>query len=123
MIQFFTTQFEQGRAALGMLAASAAGCSSQSGTSQTLCNPVQFSGMSEFIAGFLRAVVMISLPILTLFIVYSGFMFVMARGNEGKLKTAKQNFMFVILGAILILGAWTLATMIGATVSQVVGSS
>ena len=93
---------------------------------QTLQNPVQGAGIVSvqgFIAAFLKAVVQISLPILTLFIVYSGFMFVMARGNEQKLSDAKKNFFYVILGAILILGAWVLSTLIAATASQVLGGS
>ena len=77
-----------------------------------------FSTVPGFIEGALKALVMIALPILTLFIVYSGFLFVAAQGNESKLTDAKKNFMYVILGALLILGAWIIATLIGGTVSQ-----
>ena len=90
---------------------------------QTLQNPAKVPDFQSFIAAFLKAVVQISLPILTLFIVYSGFLFVTAHGNEGKLEKAKHNFMYVILGSILILGAWVLATLIAATATQVLGSS
>ena len=93
--------------------------------SQTFQNPLSNTGIDSvagLIASFLKAIVVVALPILTLFIVYSGFMFVLARGNESKLKTAKENFLYVILGSILILGAWVIATMIGATVTQVVGN-
>lgn len=87
-------------------------------------NPLDpaFSTVSGFIAGFLRAVVMISMPIITLFIVYSGFLFVTARGNQEQISRARKNFFWVIIGAILILGAWVLATLIGGTVTQLVGS-
>lgn len=90
---------------------------------QTLKNPANVQDFQTFIANFLKAVVEISLPILTLFIVYSGFMFVTARGNEKKLEDAKHNFLYVILGSILILGAWVLATLIAATATQVLGTS
>lgn len=86
-------------------------------------NPSVFPNIKEFIAGALRAMVAISLPILTLFIVYSGFLFVSARGNSSKLETAKNNFMYVIIGAILILGAWVIATLIGGTVEQLIEPS
>jgi hypothetical protein len=92
----------------------------------TFTNPTSGAGINsiqDFIAAFLKAIVEISLPILTLFIVYSGFLFIAARGNEGKLKDAKNNFVYVIIGATLILGAWILATLIGSTVTQVVGTS
>lgn len=86
-----------------------------------LDNPLQYNDIASFIAGALKALVVVALPIITLFIVISGFMFVIARGNESKLTKAKENFVYVIIGAILILGAWVLATIIGGTVSQVVG--
>ena len=92
--------------------------------SQTLSNPASGAGINsigDFVAAFLKAVVEISLPILTLFIVYSGFLFVTARGNASKLEKAKENFFYVIIGAILILGAWVLATLISATATQVLG--
>ena len=87
-------------------------------------NPLkaQYTDIPSFIAGALRALVIVALPIITVFIVISGFMFVAARGNESKLGKAKENFVYVIIGAILILGAWVLATLIGGTVSQVVGN-
>lgn len=88
----------------------------------TLKNPTQFNDLSSFLAAFLKAIVQISLPILTLFIVYSGFLFVIARGNPAALAKAKRNLLYVILASILILGAWMLATLLGATVSNVVGT-
>ncbi len=94
-----------------------------SAQSQSLKNPANVPDFQSFIANFLKAIVEISLPILTLFIVYAGFMFVTARGNSEKLADAKRNFLWVILGAILILGAWVLATLIASTATQVLGTS
>lgn len=90
---------------------------------QGLQNPLssQFSTIPGFISGALKVLVQVSLPIITIFIVYAGFKFVTARGNPGKLSEARTNFMYVILGALLILGAWILATLIGGTVSQLLG--
>jgi hypothetical protein len=84
----------------------------------SLVNPVKFPTIERFIEGALRAVVTIALPIVAFFIVYSGFLFVKAQGNPDELKTAKENFKWVILGSALILGAWVLATLIAGTVSQ-----
>ncbi|OGG73938.1 hypothetical protein A3A40_01265 [Candidatus Kaiserbacteria bacterium RIFCSPLOWO2_01_FULL_54_20] len=85
-----------------------------------LNNPLNsnFSSIPAFIAGALKALAMIALPIITLFLVISGFLFVTAQGNQQKLETAKKNFYFVIIGALLILGAWILATLIAGTISQ-----
>jgi len=88
-----------------------------------LDNPLNpsFSSIPAFIAGALKALAMIALPIITLFLVISGFLFVTAQGNEQKLQTAKKNFLYVIIGALLILGAWIIATLIAGTVSQLTG--
>ena len=86
-------------------------------------NPLNsnFSSIPAFIAGALKVLVIVALPIITLFIVISGFMYIMARGNPGKITEANKNFMYVIIGALLILGAWVIATLIGGTVTQLVG--
>lgn len=84
-------------------------------------NPTSFDSVQAFIEGFLRVVVYIATPIIALFMVYAGFLFVKARGSESGLKEAKDNFKYVVIGAILILGAWVFATLIGGTVSELVG--
>ena len=88
---------------------------------QSLENPTRFPSIERFIEGVLRAVVYIAIPVIALFMVYAGFLFVKARGNSSQIDEAKKNFVYVVLGAILILGAWVFATLIGATVSQLVG--
>lgn len=62
--------------------------------------------------------VKLALPFLIIFMVYSGFLFVEAQGNEEKLSKAKTNFKYVIIGAVLILGAWTIALILKGTVDQ-----
>lgn len=94
-----------------------AGCSGQ--PTSGLQNPLSVCSVSEFIALVLKVMVMVALPIISFFIVYSGFLFISAQGNPEQLSKAKTNLMYVIIGAILILGAWVIATLIGGTVSQV----
>lgn len=88
-----------------------------------LKNPLNsnFSSVPAFIAGALKALALIALPIITLFFVISGFLFVSARGNQEQLQTAKRNFVYVVIGALLILGAWIIATLIAGTVNQLTG--
>ncbi len=90
------------------------------GTQQGLRNPLNsnYSSIPQFISGALKVMVMVALPIITLFIVYSGFLFVLAQGNQEQLAKAKTNFVYVIIGAILILGAWVFASLIGGTISE-----
>lgn len=81
-------------------------------------NPLKFTSVEKFVEGLLRAVVMIALPIISVFIIYAGFKYIAARGNPGKIGEAHNNFKYVLIGATLILSAWVLATLIGGTVSQ-----
>ena len=84
-------------------------------------SPLKFRTIEDFIQGVLQAFVYIALPIVAFFVVYSGFKFLTAQGNETKLKQAKDNFMYVIIGASLVLGAWALALLIKGTIDQIRG--
>lgn len=88
---------------------------------QGLRNPLEGGGIStipQFISSALKVMVMVALPIITLFFVYSGFLFVLAQGNQEQLSKAKTNFVYVVIGAILILGAWVFASLLGGTISE-----
>lgn len=84
-------------------------------------NPLKVPDLNKFVEGVLRAIVIIALPVITVFIVYAGFKYISARGNPGEITKAHENFKWVVIGAALILGAWVLATLIGGTVSQLLG--
>ena len=99
-----------------LTAASRAGAQA-GGRLESPLNPA-ISTIPALLAAFLKAVVLIALPIIGLAIVYVGFLFVSARGNTGKLTTARAAFLNTMIGAVLILGAWLLANLIGNTVSQ-----
>jgi hypothetical protein len=104
--------------ALALPAFAQTGCGAGS---TCLENPLKFSSLERFIEGVLQAIVMIALPIIVAFIVYAGFKYIFARGNASEIGKAHENFKYVIIGTILILGAWVLATLIGGTVSQLLG--
>jgi hypothetical protein len=50
-------------------------------------------------------------------IIYSGFLFVFARGNSEKLGKAKDALLYTLIGAAILLGSWAIAEMIQATVT------
>jgi len=57
--------------------------------------------------------------VVVFFIIYSGYLFVTAGGSEEKLKTAKQTFLWVVVGAAVLLGSWAIAVAIKTTVCQI----
>lgn len=87
--------------------------------SSTIVNPLgQDMDIIDFLQKLFVNIVKIAFPFLVIFMIWSGFMFVEARGNEEKLKKAKKNFFYVIIGALLVLGAWTIASVIKGTVDE-----
>jgi hypothetical protein len=90
-----------------------------SGTPGVFENIFSYCSILELVEGILRVFMLVALPIVAFFIIFAGFNFVFARGNQEKLRLAKLNFFFVIIGSCLILGAWVLANLIAATVIQI----
>jgi hypothetical protein len=86
-------------------------------------SPLRFRTIEEFVGGALQAFVYIALPVVAFFVVFSGFKFIAAQGNEADLTKAKENFKHVIIGSALVLGAWALAVLIKGTVDQLRGES
>lgn len=84
-------------------------------------NPLRFPSIERFVEGVLQAIILVAMPIIVAFMVYAGFKFIMARGNSSQITNAKENFKWVVIGTIMILGAWVLATLIGGTIAQLLG--
>lgn len=75
-------------------------------------NPLKADTIGELITTIADFAMTIGLPIAIIFIVYSGFLFVSARGDEKKLETAKEGFKWAIIGAAILVGAKFLAEAI-----------
>lgn len=65
-------------------------------------------------------VIPIAVPFLALSIIYTGFLFVQARGNAEKLKEAKAALKWTLIGGAVILGAYVIATALQATIADIV---
>jgi len=53
-----------------------------------------------------------------LMIMWSGFLFITARGDLTKIGKAKQSLLWAVIGAAILLGAWIISQAIGATINQ-----
>jgi len=83
--------------------------------------PNPFGNQIESLPAFIRIIAdKVILPvgavIVVIMIIYSGFLFVTAQGNESKLGDAKKSFMYSVIGALILLGAWVIANAITGTV-------
>ena len=81
-------------------------------------NPLKFESLADFLNALLNVIIIIGIPVVTLAIIFAGFLFITAQGNETKVSTAKNIFFWVVIGALLILGAKALAVAIEGTVKD-----
>lgn len=81
-----------------------------------LCNPIKVNSFPLLIKTILEALIKIGIPIIALAIIYSGFLFVSARGNTEQLKKAKSSLMYTLIGGAVLLGSWAIAQVISETV-------
>ncbi|OHA56968.1 MAG: hypothetical protein A2114_00310 [Candidatus Vogelbacteria bacterium GWA1_51_14] len=81
-------------------------------------NPIGPDTLIEFVEAILGIIIQIGIPVLVVMIVYVGFKFVMAQGNDGKLAEAKTAFYWTIIGAAIVLGAFVISTVIQTTINN-----
>lgn len=70
------------------------------------------SDIPSFVAVVLKAVAKLLFPVVVIMILYSGFLFVIARGNIEKIGDAKKALTYAIVGAAIVLGAYGLAQLV-----------
>ena len=71
-----------------------------------------------FIAKILDIVVLVGLPIAVFFIIYSGFLLVMAQGDPKKLETGKLAFLYSVIGTAILIVAKIISAAIFATIDS-----
>jgi hypothetical protein len=103
------------------------GISTDSGEAPSFPNPFKDKENTGSIYGFVKLILeKIVMPIASVvvvfFVIYSGFLFVTANGNEEKLKKAKKTFWAVIIGAVILLGSVVIANAIKGTLCQIIPS-
>ncbi len=81
-------------------------------------NPLGDIDLRTFLVKILNSLIYILFPIIVLMIVYTGFLFVSAQGNESKLTEARRSLLWTVVGALVVLGSVALALAIEATVES-----
>lgn len=80
--------------------------------SGSISNPIQAKTFGELVQAIAKAITAIGIPLVAIFLVWSGFLFVTARGNEQQLVRAKTTFFWALVGGAVVIGAWAIATAI-----------
>ena len=84
----------------------------------TLTNPLKATSVEGLIYAIIDIILILVQPIIILFIVYGGFLFVTARGDEGKVTKARAALTWAIIGGVVVLGARALIAVIQGTVAS-----
>lgn len=94
------------------------GVSPGSGQNVTLQNPLgNETTLNSFVTSILSIITDIIGPVIVIFmLVYVGFLFVVARGEPGKISEARTALMWTVVGALVLLGAKVIAIAIQSTV-------
>ena len=81
-----------------------------------LKNPLKdIDSLEDMLQAILQAVVQLGAIILVIAIVYVGFKFVVAQGNEEKLTEARSALVWTVIGGLILLGAQAISLVIQET--------
>jgi hypothetical protein len=83
-----------------------------------ICNPIGQDSIKDFIIVILQGVLKIAIPVVVLALIYSGFLFVVARGNPEELSKAKSALLYTIIGTGVLLASIAIAELIARTVTS-----
>lgn len=75
-------------------------------------NPIDSKDFAVIMRKIANLVAMVALPLVVVMIIWAGAQFVFAQGNDTKLTAAKKTLWYSLLGALLVVGAYAIATAI-----------
>jgi uncharacterized BrkB/YihY/UPF0761 family membrane protein len=88
-----------------------------------ISNPIQAQNFYEFVEAIAKAITAIGIPLVAIFLVWAGFLFVTAQGSEEQLRRAKTTFFWALVGGAVIIGAWAIAIAVVNFARNLGGSS
>jgi hypothetical protein len=85
-------------------------------------NPLKLNSISDVVLSVVKIVRVIALPFVVIMILYSGFLFIWARGNAEGITTAKKTLVYVLIGAFIILASEMIGYLLRDTVNGLTGN-
>ncbi len=84
--------------------------------STKLVNPIQASNIQTFLLKIIDVLLIFAIPIIILFIMYAGYLFVVARGVPAKIEEARSALLWAVIGGVIVLGANVIFAVINGTI-------
>ncbi len=77
----------------------------------------------KFIKASLDLVIKVGIPVASVFLIFAGFQFLTAQGNDSKLTAAKSAFLYSCVGFGVLLGAWLFSTAFVGIMTSITGGN
>lgn len=75
--------------------------------------------IKDIVAAILKIIAEIALPIVIVMVIYSGFLYVIARGKPEAIAKAHKSLTWTLIGAAILLGAQLISTVLIETISNI----
>jgi hypothetical protein len=76
------------------------------------------TSIEGLLVAILNIFIIIATPIIVLFIIYAGFLYVTAQGNPQQIQQASRALTYAIIGGVIVLGSVALAEILANIVSK-----
>lgn len=84
-----------------------------------LINPLKnINSIGDLLEAILHIIMILMIPIIVFYIIYSGFKYVTALGNASQVEEASQSLLYAVIGGVLILGSLAIVEIIKNVVAQ-----
>ncbi len=81
-----------------------------------LTNPLKSDSIESFLLKIIEVILVFALPIIILYIMYAGYLFVTARGETGQIETARTALLYAVVGGVIVLGAQLIIQVVQGTI-------
>lgn len=82
-------------------------------------NPLEADNIGQFLLDVVDVITTLAVPVIAVMIIYAGFLFVTAGGDETQIEDAKSTALYVAIGAAIILGADLIIAVLENTASSI----
>jgi TRAP-type C4-dicarboxylate transport system permease small subunit len=75
-------------------------------------NPLNVDTIPELLTAILNILIVLAIPVIVFFIIYSGFLYVTAKGNAQQVEQATRSLTYAIIGGVIVIGAVAIAEIV-----------
>ena len=79
-------------------------------------NPLKADSIIKLLEGLLNVVLQLAVPVVVIFFMWSGFLYIKAQGNPKALADAHTAFLYTTIGTAILFGAFALGKIVQATI-------